>query len=309
MKLESTQRTFYDQDKDFSCRETRATGRQNYQTAAQAARKSDNIDLPPFMTQKRSQSSRVRVSSQGDVFETAIDKKAQAERQKEARARAKRRKEAEIRRRKTARENLARGIATLMTVATIAGGAKVGGDYITRFNPANANYDAMGHTITEVAEWSGVDEKAILLANQMTDANEQVDDIVLPESYSPLEEDISKLQERLEKDKLTNEERLELQEELDFLVSKQQEQNAISASFIDEDGKFVYIVPDERTSAETIKDAYGIKDGVLKDYNDMDYVWGYDADAPEHKGFKDYTGAHTSGVRVPADEIGNFDEE
>ena len=306
MKLNSTQSTFYDQDRDYSFRTSDSAARKK--AAAPVSTGTADFDIPDFMKQRRSKNSRVRTNSYGDVAEFSTPKKEKTQEQLRQ-ERLKKRKQAELKRKKAARENFAKGIATLMAVATIAGGAKAGGDYITRFDPASANYDAMGHTITEVSEWTGVDEKAILIANEMSDANEKVDDIVLPESYKPLEEEISGLKERLEKDKLTSEERAELQEELDFLTAKQQEQEAIGASYIDEDGKFVYIVPNEVISAETIKDAYGIEDGVLREYNDLSYTWGWNPDVPEHNSYKDYTGSRTSGVRVPADEINNFEED
>ena len=308
MKLNSAQSNFYDQEKDYSFRAKDSSAKKGQIIRSEGKKAADeDISLPDFMKRRRSKTSRIRTNQDGDIADFMATKpKTEAEIKKE---RLQKRRQAELKRKQAARERLMKTIATLMATATIAGGIKAGGDYITRFDPASANYDAMNHTIEEVSDWTGVDEKAILIANQMGDKTEQVGEIVLPESYSPLEQDISGLQEKLEKGRLTSEERDELQKELDFLKEKQKEQEALGTTYIDEDGKFVYIVPNEVTSTETIKDAYGIEDGVLREYNDLSYTWGWNPDVPEHNSYKDYTGSQTSGVRVPADEINNFEEE
>lgn len=304
MKLDNTQRKLYDQDKDYSFRNEGRSSASQKQTTSYRKSSQDDLSIPDFMTRRRSSSSRIRTNYDGDIaeFRTPMQKTQTKS------DRVERYRQAQLKKKKAAQERFKKGVAAAMTIATLAGGIKMGGDFITRFDSASTNYDALNHTITEVAEWTGVDEKAILLANQMDNANEKVGEIVLPESYDPLEENISQLQERIEKDKLTSKERERLQEELDFLLAKKEQQEAIGEIYIDEDGKFVYIVPDKVTSAEGIKDAYGIKDGVLREYNDLDYTWGWDSEAPEHQGYKDYTESQTSGVRVPADEIGNFDD-
>ncbi len=297
MKLEGAKSNFYDQDKDYSFRSPkRASVQKQYDMGPV---------VPDFMNKRTSKGSRVRTNKDGDIaeFKTA---KTEAEHKKE---RIQKRKQAEIRRKKAAQQRVKAGIAALITATAIAGGTKGCVSELTKFNPASTNFDALGHTITEVSDWTGVDEKAILLANQLESADEKVDDIVLPESYKPLEESITTLQEKLSQDKLSAEEKEELQQELDFLSAKQKEQDEMGEAYIDEDGKFVYIVPNETVAAEAIKDAYGIEDGILKDYNNLSYTWGFDSNLPEDNGYRDYTSSRTSGVRIPADEINKFDED
>ena len=293
----------YNQDRDYGYNQ-KPTARKTYQTSSSRyANTANDIEIPEFMKNRAPKSARVRTNQDGDVAEftknpakTAPHKKEQ-QHTKTASSSKKSKKHNSI---STKTKLFLAALAVTGTIAATPSAC----DYITRFNTATADYDTCGHTIEEVAEWADIDVEAILLANQITNENTVLDEIVLPESYDPLQEEISALEEKLADDGISDTARTKAEERLSLLLQKQEEQEKIGNTYIDEDGKFIYIVTDELTLVEDIKDAYGIKDGVLSEYNDLNYTWGSD----EYGGYKDYTYSKTTGVRVPVDATGNFDE-
>lgn len=198
-----------------------------------------------------------------------------------------------------------RGLGAILAASMIFGGSAIG-DKLTA--PHN-NYNAQGHNVVEVAEWADVDYRAILLANgiKVNEMEDPLEDIILPEVYSSFGDKISELEEKLDSDKLSAEKREEIETELEGLKAKQQAQDELATVYVDEDGKYAYIIPNGHCSAEKLKDAFGIKDGVLKQYNNLSYVWA--TDDPEYGYYKDYTGASIpeKGVKVPYDELNKAD--
>ncbi len=277
----------------------------------------EDIDVPDFMNH-RSKNARVRTNKYGDSVEIHTKNtgknngtnKSQAAQQNRETLQRTRVREQKAQQRKT-QAIKERAIAAAIAFTLLAGGGvavPAAHDYITRFDTASANYDALGHTVSEVASWSGINEKAILLANDISSADEVVDDIVLPVEYDVFHEEIESIKSKLDNPDLSDEKRDELTERLALLCDKQEAAYELGETYIDEDGKFVYIIPNEYTSTETIKEIYGIKDGVLKEYNNLSYQWGINTEVDVHQGYKDYTGSKTSGVRVPADKIGNYED-
>lgn len=124
-------------------------------------------------------------------------------------------------------------------------------------------FDTMGNSIVEVADFCDVDPRAIALINGL-EADEDVDKIIMPE--------------------------------------KMDIENDLAEVYTYKGSKYAYIIPkEEGITAEELKEAFGIEDGVLRKYNDLSYSWGIDEDVEVHRGYRDYTGATIpyEGVRVP----------
>lgn len=158
-----------------------------------------------------------------------------------------------------------------------------------------------GTAIVELADTYGVDEDIIKSFNCLFDdtVSEQMTLKIPSEFEHPLEEKIEDLQENLFSDKLNAEKRAELEEEIQNMQEVQEIQSDIAKAYTD--GDFVYFLitlPQDETATdiqkqyeygsinvEEFKDIFGIKDGVIKKYNNIDYSWGSD----EFGGYKDYT--------------------
>lgn len=166
-------------------------------------------------------------------------------------------------------------------------------------------YDANGKTLSEVCDEFDIDERAILLANSGIEEDEPLDTIKMPEKYDGLEEKISDIEERLESTKLDYAERNMLKSQLNSIKARQDCQHELAQTYLSPNGKYVYIIPNDYGIAlEEIKEAFGIKDGVIRDYNNIeDYTWGI---TPEiGTGYRDYTRSLTpyEGIKVPVDKL------
>lgn len=134
----------------------------------------------------------------------------------------------------------------------------------TELPKVDTNFDANNHSVSDTAEFTGVDPKAIALANGVS-LDDVVNDIVLPE-------------------KVASDERWTV--------------------YADEDEKLAYIIPEEHgILIEDVKKAYGIPDGVVAKYNDISYTWGSDDNSSETITYKDYSDSKIpyEGIVVPYD--------
>lgn len=195
-------------------------------------------------------------------------------------------------------------MAGISAALMITGGGKAALDHISG---PQENFDAQGKTVEQAADFCNVDPRAIILANSLESENETIEDIILPQKYDVLEEDIKDLEETIKKAPQSEKEALE--EQLDELLARQELQNSLAEVYVVEGGKFAYIIPLEKgISAEEIKSAFGIEDGVLKKYNDLSYEWGIDTTVDVHQGYRDYTGASVpyEGIRVPVKELNQY---
>lgn len=200
------------------------------------------------------------------------------------------------------KKNQMRGFIAGVTLAmTLMGGTKAAVNQITA---PQENFDAQGRTVAEAADFCDVDSRAIMLANDIADENETINEIILPEKYSVLDEEISKIEERIES--ASGSELEELEEKLAELKERKSIQDELAQVYVVEDGKYAYIIPNESgINSEELKDAFGIDDGVLRKYNDLSYDWGVDTNVEVHQGYKDYTNSTIpkEGVKVPQEEL------
>ena len=123
--------------------------------------------------------------------------------------------------------------------------------------------------------------------------------ISMPSSFDHVGSEIDELQEDLYRRTTSAEEAIEIAQEIEELQDVQKLQSEIAKMYTDGDFVYFYItLPTDETASETqlqynghinvesFKDIFGIKDGVIRKHNDMDYSWG----SNEYGGYKDYTG-------------------
>ncbi len=185
-------------------------------------------------------------------------------------------------------------IGALAATGIILGGSKIANN----MQEPSPNFNAAGHTLEETAQWTDIDPRAISIANDIDNPNMALDEIILPEVYDGLSDEISSLEEKLEDNTITEEETEQLKE----LKDKKEYQDSLASAYSLEDGTVIILPNEYGVSGEEIKDAFGIKDGVLKENNDLYYSWEKDE---EGYGYKDYTGHSIpySGVVVPECEL------
>lgn len=142
-----------------------------------------------------------------------------------------------------------------------------GGMAINNAQKPAADFDTRGNSIEEVADFCDIDPRAIAIVNGL-ESDETADKIIMPEKLD-IESDLAEV-------------------------------------YTVEGSKFAYIIPkDYGISAEDIKEAFKIEDGVLKKYNDLSYDWATNDELEVHRGYKDYSSATVpyEGIRVPLKEL------
>lgn len=174
-----------------------------------------------------------------------------------------------------------------------------------------------GEDVGIYAEMYGSSEEAIIAYNKLQSDIVPYDmEISIPAMYEhPVVDEIEQVQNELFTKKLDADERTEKQAEVAELLEIQQMQSEIATSYTD--GDFVYytitLPTDEsatstqagyngRINVEEFKDIFGIKDGVIRDHNNLGYTWG----SNEYESWKDYTGEsfyNGQTVKVPVNAI------
>lgn len=122
--------------------------------------------------------------------------------------------------------------------------------------------------------------------------------ISMPSSFDHVGSEIDELQKDLYRRTTNAEEAAEIAQEIEELQDVQKLQSEIAKMYTDGDFVYFYItLPTDETASETqlqynghinvetFKDIFGIKDGVIRKHNNMDYAWG----SNEYGGYKDYT--------------------
>lgn len=156
----------------------------------------------------------------------------------------------------------------------------------------------------ELAQTNDIPLDVMLWANEADDAQAVPDKAIIPSAYDITEEKRAELEEKIASKKTSAEDMAKYEKELEALNIKKDLQGELATVYVNEDGKAL-IVPNGYVSCEDVKDAFGIKDGVIKKYNKekLSYSWGIDDF--EGRGYKDYTGAKVpqSGIEIPLDKM------
>ena len=95
------------------------------------------------------------------------------------------------------------------------------------------------------------------------------------------------------------------QKELDSLEEKKVKQDELVVVYRNSEDELFIIPNSYGVSCEDLKEAFGIKDGVILKYNreELGYTWG--VGGPEGRGYRDYTGASVprDGIEIPLSSI------
>lgn len=170
----------------------------------------------------------------------------------------------------------------------------------TEPDPTAIAFANAGEDVGMYAERYGSSEEAIMAYNKLSSdiLNEDME-LVIPALYEhPVDGEIEELQEDLYSNKLDAEERTQTEEEIAQLQALQQLQDETAVSYIDGDYIYFTIKNPDGVNVETFKGIFGIKDGVVKKHNDIDFTWG----SNEYGGYMDFTGAYLregETIRIP----------
>ena len=106
--------------------------------------------------------------------------------------------------------------------------------------------------------------------------------ISIPSSFDHVGDEIAELQEDLYRRTTDEEEATKIVQKIEKLQNVQKDQAEIATMYTD--GDFVYFLINSKINVEDFKKAFGIKDEVIREHNDMDFFW----DSDEYGGYKDY---------------------
>ncbi len=173
-----------------------------------------------------------------------------------------------------------------------------------------------GENLADYAFVYNVDEDAIKDYNNLTSSVLGNDTVLsIPSAFDPVGEKIAQYTIDLYGKGVDEEEQAELVEDIEQLRAIQQLQSEIATMY--SDGKYAYFLitlPTDETATETqagyggcinveeFKEIFGIKDGVIKDHNDISYTWGGD----EYGSYMDFTVATLSDgqtIKVPVGAV------
>ena len=152
----------------------------------------------------------------------------------------------------------------------------------------------------QLAETTGIPVDVILWANEAKDAQAVPKKAIIPNAYDATKEERAELEEKVTSGEASGKDL----EKLEKLNARKEKQDELATVYVNDNGK-VLIIPNDYVSCEELKEAFGIKDGVIKKYNKdkLSYTWG--VGGPEGRGYKDYTGASVpkSGIEIPLSKI------
>ncbi len=144
----------------------------------------------------------------------------------------------------------------------------------------------------------------LLWANGAENKDEIPKKAVIPNEYDITFEKRMELAEKISSS--SGDKKAAYERELEELIAKKELQDELVTVYINDDNE-VLMVPNNYASCEEVKEAFDIKDGVIKKYNEekLSYSWG--VDGFEGRGYRDYTGAMvpSDGIVLPLDKIGN----
>lgn len=153
----------------------------------------------------------------------------------------------------------------------------------------------------QLSQSTGIPLDVILWANKAKDAQAVPKKAIIPNAYDVTKEKREELEEKIASGKASDKDK----EKLEKLNARKALQDELATVYVNDDGKAL-IIPNDYVSCEKLKEAFGIKDGVILKYNreELGYTWG--VGGPEGRGYRDYTGASvpSSGIIIPLDKIG-----
>lgn len=154
----------------------------------------------------------------------------------------------------------------------------------TSQQPKTVPFNTNETSIVSIAEENDCNLDFLLDYNNIdgnTDLN-SVTEIIVPSSYNYLQSKIEEIKETLSSKNPNNKKREELEEMLAALRKKQYEQAQVAQMYTD--GEYIFLTinikennEDERykygINVETLKKLFDIKDGAIRENNDLDVRW------------------------------------
>lgn len=164
-------------------------------------------------------------------------------------------------------------------------------------------FDNTTDNITEIAEAYNIDEEIIERYNGIITEDDlaEKESLKIPSTYDYISEEIEKIQEKLYSDDLKPEKREEYEEKILALQNKLEQQEKYAKTYTD--GKNVFFLIQKDVNVEEFKDIFDIKNGALKNHNDIDFTYETDEFGDS---MMNYTGATLQKgklLHVPVSEI------
>jgi len=167
-------------------------------------------------------------------------------------------------------------------------------------------FNSYGHSIGDVANFIGCPTAIVEVVND-ADENDILDKVVIPQPYTKIDEEIAMLIDKTRQVGLAQDEVDKINTKLNSLKEKKVMQEKLGKAYIDPEDDMDYILWNDTCKAEDVKYAWGVKDGVLRKYNELEFTYGskkLDGFGAETNYFKDYTNSYVSGcIKLPAKYI------
>ena len=193
-----------------------------------------------------------------------------------------------------AKNLLTHGLALLIGAAIATGGA-VYVEY-TEDKRELGKLDTYENSIAEVAEFVDVPEEILIQTNGINLLKEQTE-MYIPAEYNALDVEIEKYKAKLEAEDLSPKDKAKYEENLASLIERRNLQDKYGVTYIDERDGTAYIYLNEPTPVEKVKSIWGIDDGVIQEYNKIDYTGVIDEEN------EDVTTMVSGMLTLPEDEL------
>lgn len=148
-------------------------------------------------------------------------------------------------------------------------------------------FDNTTDNITEIAEAYDIDEGIIERYNGIVTEDDlaEKESLKIPSTYDYISDEIEKIQEKLYSDNLKPEKREEYEEKILALQNKLELQQQYAKTYTD--GKDVFWIIKKDVNVEEFKEIFDVKNGALKNHNDIDFTYETDEFGDS---LKNYTG-------------------
>lgn len=172
---------------------------------------------------------------------------------------------------KSARKNIA--IPVTAVVASLLTALTITHPFENTPSTVQIQFDNTTDNITEIAEVYNIDEEIIERYNGIITEDDlaEKESLKIPSAYDYISEEIEKIQEKLYSDDLKPEKREEYEEKILALQNKLELQQQYAKTYTD--GKDVFWIIKKDVNVEEFKDIFDIKDGALKNHNDIDFTY------------------------------------
>ena len=129
-----------------------------------------------------------------------------------------------------------------------------------------------GNTVSEVANYVDMPSEILAEMNDVS-VHDVLPSVRLPKKFNRTEEEIKKIEEKLEKNNLSDRKRENLNEELMILKERKALQDKMGVAYYDDLDSRAYIQLNDSYLASDVEYAWGISEGTIEKHNDLIYRW------------------------------------